>query len=176
LDKAPATLFDQQILPHMDAAYNLARWLTGNDRDADDVTQEALLRAFRFFSGFRGGDPKAWLLTIVRRSAWTWLRRNRHNEESVEYDDELHGSTDLSANPETALLRAGDIETVRHAIELLPAALREALVLRELEGCSYKEIADISGVPIGTVMSRISRARRQLQAVLSKPPEKGDPA
>ena len=157
----------------MDAAYNLARWLTGNDRDADDVTQEALLRAFRFFSGFRGGDPKAWLLTIVRRSAWTFLRRNRHHEESVEYDDELHGSADLSANPETALLRAGDIETVRQAIELLPTALREALVLRELEGCSYKEIADISGVPIGTVMSRISRARRQLQTVLSTP-EKGD--
>jgi RNA polymerase sigma-70 factor, ECF subfamily len=157
----------------MDAAYNLSRWLTGNDRDAEDVTQEALLRALKFFSGFRGGDPKAWLLTIVRRSAWTWLKRNRNYAESVEYDDELHGSADISANPETALLRAGDIETVRRAIESLPAALREALVLRELEGCSYKEIADISEAPIGTVMSRISRARQQLQTVLSAPPETG---
>jgi len=159
----------------MDAAYNLARWLIGNDRDAEDVSQEALLRALKFFSGFRGGDPKAWLLTIVRRSAWTWLRRNRHHDEAVEFNDELHGGADLSANPETALLRAGDIETVRRAIESLPAALREALVLRELEGCAYKEIADISGVPIGTVMSRISRARRQLQTVLSSPPEQRAP-
>jgi len=160
----------------MDAAYNLSRWLIGNDQDAADVTQEALLRALKFFSGFRGGDPKAWLLTIVRRSAWTFLRRNRHHDESVEYDDELHGSADLSANPENALLRAGDIETVRRGIESLPAVLREALVLRELEGSSYKEIADISGVPIGTVMSRISRARRQLHTILSAPPEKGDAA
>ena len=159
----------------MDAAYNLARWLMGNERDAEDVTQEALLRALKFFSSFRGGDPRSWLLTIVRRSAWTWLRRNRHFEESVEFDDELHGSADLSANPEVALLRAGDIEAVRRAIESLPAALREALVLRELEGCSYKEIADISDAPIGTVMSRISRARRQLQTVLAAPPGKGEP-
>jgi RNA polymerase sigma-70 factor (ECF subfamily) len=176
LDKAPATPFEQLILPHVDAAYNLSRWLTGNDQDAQDVAQEALLRALKFFSGFRGGDPKAWLLTIVRRSAWTFLKRNRHHEESVEYDDELHGSADVSANPENALLRAGDIEIVRRAIEALPVALREAVVLRELEGCSYKEIADISGVPIGTVMSRISRARRQLQSILSAPPEKGDAA
>jgi RNA polymerase sigma-70 factor (ECF subfamily) len=168
-----AANFDQTILPHLDAAYNLARWLIGNERDAEDVTQEACLRAFKFFSGFRGGDARAWLLTIVRRSAWTWLRSNRRHEETVEFDEELHGGEDLSANPEVSLIRAGDVESVRQAIALLPPVFREALVLRELEGCSYKEIADIAGVPIGTVMSRITRARRQLQTALSTPTPSG---
>jgi RNA polymerase sigma-70 factor (ECF subfamily) len=159
--------FDQTILPHLDAAYNLARWLTGNDRDAQDVTQDACLRAFKFFDGFRGGDARSWLLTIVRRTTWTWLQSNRRHEEAVEFDEDLHGTPDLSSNPEETLARAGDADTVRQAIGALPAIFREALVLRELEGCSYKEIADIAGVPIGTVMSRITRARRQLQAALS---------
>jgi len=159
--------FDQTILPHLDAAYNLARWLTGNDRDAQDVAQEACLRAFKFFGGFRGGDARSWLLTIVRRTAWSWLQSNRRHEEAVEYDEELHGGEDQSSNPEETLARAGDAESVRQAIAALPAVFREVLVLRELEGCSYKEIADIAGVPIGTVMSRITRARRQLQTALS---------
>lgn len=159
--------FDQTILPHLDAAYNLARWLIGNERDAEDVTQEACLRAFKFFDGFRGGDARAWLLTIVRRAAWTWLRSNRRHEEAVEFDEELHGGLDVSASPEVSLIRAGDVEAVRQAIATLPAVFREVLVLRELEDCSYKEIADIAGVPIGTVMSRLTRARRQLQAALS---------
>jgi RNA polymerase sigma-70 factor (ECF subfamily) len=174
LENTHNSAFDLLILPHLDAAYNLARWLTGNERDAEDVTQEACLRALKFFSGFRGGDARSWLLTIVRRSAWTWMRRNRHQSDAVEFDEEAHGSEDLSSNPETALLRAGDIETVRQAIETLPATLREAIVLRELEGLAYKEISDIAGVPIGTVMSRLSRARRQLQAALSAPSQPED--
>jgi RNA polymerase sigma-70 factor (ECF subfamily) len=168
-----AANFDQTILPHLDAAYNLARWLIGNERDAEDVTQEACLRAFKFFSGFRGGDSRSWLLTIVRRTAWTWLRSNRRHEEAVEFDEELHGGADLSANPEVSLIRAGDVEAVRQAIATLPAVFREVLVLRELEGCSYKDIADIAGVPIGTVMSRLTRARRQLQTALSNQPQSG---
>ena len=165
--------FDQIILPHLDAAYNLARWLTGNERDAQDVTQDACLRAFKFFGGFRGGDARSWLLTIVRRTAWTWLQSNRRHEEAVEFDEDLHGAPDLSSNPEETLARAGDADAVRQAIAALPAIFREALVLRELEGCSYKEIADIAGVPIGTVMSRITRARRQLQTTLSIPSPSG---
>ena len=168
--------FDRTILPHLDAAYNLARWLIGNERDAEDVTQEACLRAFKFFSGFRGGDARAWLLTIVRRTAWTWLQSNRRHEEAVEFDEELHGGEDHSANPEVSLIRAGDVETVRQAIASLPAVFREALVLRELEGCAYKEIADIAGVPVGTVMSRLTRARRQLQTALSTQPQSGGPS
>lgn len=168
-----STNFDQTILPHLDAAYNLARWLIGNERDAEDVTQEACLRAFKFFSGFRGGDARSWLLTIVRRSAWTWLRSNRRHEEAVEFDEELHGGVDDSANPEASLARAGDVEAVRQAIATLPAVFREVVVLRELEDCSYKEIADIAGVPIGTVMSRLTRARRMLQTTLSTQPQSG---
>jgi len=168
-----STNFDRTILPHLDAAYNLARWLIGNERDAEDVTQEACLRAFKFFGGFRGGDARAWLLTIVRRSAWNWLQSNRRHEEAVEFDEELHGGEDPSTNPELALARAGDVETVRQAIAALPAVFREVIVLRELEGCAYKEIADIAGVPIGTVMSRLTRARRQLQTALSNQPQSG---
>ena len=168
-----AANFDQTILPHLDAAYNLARWLIGNERDAEDVTQEACLRAFKFFGGYRGGDARSWLLTIVRRTAWSWLQSNRRHEEAVEYDEELHGGQDVAPSPEVTLLRAGDVEAVRQAIGSLPAVFREVLVLRELEGCSYKEIADIAGVPVGTVMSRLTRARRHLQATLSNQPQSG---
>ena len=168
-----ASPFEHLVLPHLDAAYNLARWLTGNDRDAEDVTQEATLRAFKFFSGFRGGDARSWLLTIVRRTAWTWLRRNRQLEDAVEFDEELHGGEDQAATPEMALTRAGDVAVVRQALETLPELFREAIVLRELEGCSYKEIADIAGVPVGTVMSRLARARRLLQTALSTQPDGG---
>ena len=168
-----ASNFDQTILPHLDAAYNLARWLIGNERDAEDVTQEACLRAFKFFGGFRGGDARSWLLTIVRRTAWSWLQSNRRHEEAVEYDEDLHGGQEVSPSPEATLIRAGDVDAVRQAIASLPAVFREVLVLRELEDCSYKEIADIAGVPIGTVMSRLTRARRHLQAVLSNQPQSG---
>jgi RNA polymerase sigma-70 factor (ECF subfamily) len=149
LNTTDQSLFEQIVLPHLDSAYNVARWLTGNERDAEDVTQEACLRAFKFFSTFRGGDARAWLLTIIRRTAWTWLRRNRQFEDSVEFDDDLHGGENLAESPEVSLVRAGDVETVRQALETLPALFREVLVLREIEGCSYKEIADIAGCPWG---------------------------
>jgi RNA polymerase sigma-70 factor (ECF subfamily) len=171
-DQSP---FEQIVLPHLDSAYNVARWLTGNERDAEDVTQEGCLRAFKFFSTFRGGDARAWLLTIIRRTAWTWLRRNRRFEDSVEFDDDLHGGENLAESPEVSLVRAGDVETVRQALETLPVLFREVLVLRELEGCSYKEIADIAGVPVGTVMSRLARARRQLQSAFATRAEGGLP-
>ncbi len=159
--------FEQLILPHLDAGFNLARWLTGQDRDAEDVTQEACLRALKAFAGFRGGNGRAWFLTIVRHTTWTWLRRERGHREEMEFDEELHGGEDHSTNPENVLMRQADIETVREAIATLPPEFREVLILRELEDCAYKEIAAIAGIPVGTVMSRLARARQQLQTALA---------
>ena len=146
----------------MDAAYNLARWLTGNDHDAQDVAQEALLRAFKFFDGFRGDNARAWLLTIVRNSFYNWLQKNRRPEITSHLDE----TVDEVALPETAETFSADADAVRHAIAGLPVEFREAVVLREMEGFSYKEIADLAGVPIGTVMSRLARARKLLQKQL----------
>ena len=163
------TEFERQVLPHFDAAYNLARFLMRNDQDAEDIVQEAALRAFRFFEGFRGENSRAWFLSIVRNTAFTTLKRNRMDEEKVEFDEELHGGQVPPLEAGIALDRAHDRQTVRAAIEQLPAEFREAITLRELEGMSYKEMADIAGVPIGTIMSRLARARRQLQLLLTKP-------
>jgi RNA polymerase sigma-70 factor (ECF subfamily) len=161
------TEFERQVLPHLDAAYNLARFLMRNDRDAEDIVQEAALRAFRFFDSFRGENSRAWFLSIVRNTAFTALKRNRMDDQTVEFDEELHGGQIPPLDPGIALDRAQDQQTVRAAIEQLPAEFREALTLRELEGMSYKEIADVAGVPIGTIMSRLARARRQLQVLLT---------
>jgi len=160
-------LFEQTVLPHLDAAYNLARWLAGNDHDAQDVTQEASLRAFKFFGGFRGGNARSWLLTIVRNTFYNWLRKNRPAEIAGELDDEALMVEDVSLNAETINLRLADADAVRRAIAELPVEFREIIVLREMEGFSYKEIADLSDVPIGTVMSRLARARKQLQKLLA---------
>jgi RNA polymerase sigma-70 factor (ECF subfamily) len=160
--------FEQTVLPHLDAAYNLARWLTRNDQDAQDVTQEACLRAFRFFDGYQGGNMRAWFLTIVRNTCYTWLHQNRAPGGSDEvFDEEIH-STDESggASPEIQALAGADRETLRRALEELPEVFREVLVLRELEGMSYKEIADVSSVSLGTVMSRLARARTRLRQAL----------
>jgi RNA polymerase sigma-70 factor (ECF subfamily) len=160
--------FEQTVLPHLDAAYNLARWLTRNDQDAQDVTQEACLRAFRFFDGYQGGNMRAWFLTIVRNTCYTWLHQNRAPGGSDEvFDEEIH-STDESggASPEIQALAGADKETLRRALEELPDVFREVLVLRELEGMSYKEIADVSSVSLGTVMSRLARARTRLRQAL----------
>jgi len=162
------TEFERQVLPHLDAAYNLARFLMRNDQSAEDIVQEAALRAFRFFDSFRGENSRAWFLSIVRNTAFTALKRNRMDEETVVFDEELHGGQVPALDAGIALDRAHDRQTVRAAIEQLPAEFREAITLRELEGMSYKEIADIAGVPIGTVMSRLARARRQLQLLLTK--------
>ena len=157
--------FEQAVLPHLDAAYNLARWLTRNDADAEDVVQEAALRAFKFFGGFRGGDSRAWLLTIVRNACYTWLRQNRAQELDAPFDEETHGVE--GDNPETVLLEGLDRQMLKEALEELPLEFREAIVLRELEGLSYKEIAAVADVPVGTVMSRLARARKRLQLRLS---------
>ncbi len=162
------TRFEQVVLPHMDAAYNLARWLTHNDQDAQDVVQEAYLRAFRFFEGFRGGDSRTWLLAIVRNTCFTWLQQNRAPGPTAEFDEETHSAESAAATPETLLLQTANTELVRQALEELPAQFREVLVLRELEGLSYKEIADVAGIPIGTVMSSLARARKRLRESLVK--------
>jgi RNA polymerase sigma-70 factor (ECF subfamily) len=161
--------FEQLVLPHVDAAFNLARWLLRGRADAEDVAQEALLRACRFFGGFNGGDARAWLLQIVRNTCYTWLEKNRPMELSTEFDEELHQQT--SATPETLAIVADDRKRLTLALETLPPRFREVLVLRELEGCSYKEIATITSIPIGTVMSSLSRARRQLHSALVNSPQ-----
>jgi len=161
--------FEREVLPHLDAAYNLARFLMRNDQDAEDVVQESSLRAFRFFESFRGENSRAWFLRIVRNTSFTALKKNRPDEMNIVFDEELHGAATPPMDAGVALDRAQDRQTVRAAIEQLPPEFREAITLRELEGASYKEIADVAGVPIGTVMSRLARARRQLELILSKP-------
>jgi RNA polymerase sigma-70 factor (ECF subfamily) len=155
--------FEKAVLPHLDAAYNLARWLTRNAQDAEDVVQEAYLRAFRFFNGHQGGNMRAWLLTIVRNTCYTWLHQNRAQQPTAVFDEELHTDMTESHSPETLLLRNADRQLLNQALEELPPVFREVLVLLELEGLSYKEIADVLGVPIGTVMSRLARARHRLR-------------
>jgi RNA polymerase sigma-70 factor, ECF subfamily len=161
--------FEQAVLPHLDAAYNLARWLTRNERDAEDVVQESYLRAFRFFAGFRGGDARAWLMRIVRNTCYTWLHANRPLQEATEFDETLFSCDSRSPNPEEAVLRNDRGAVLRKALKALPANSREVLILRELEGLSYKEIADITGMPVGTVMSSLSRARDRLRQALTVP-------
>ena len=154
-------------MPHLDAAYNLARWLAGNDHDAQDVAQEASLRAFKYFGSFRGENARAWLLSIVRNSFHTWLRKNRPNEKVVEINDEVLDIEDGSANAEAVNPNFADADVVRRAIAELPLEFREIVILREMEGFSYKEIAELAEVPIGTVMSRLARARKLLQKSLT---------
>jgi RNA polymerase sigma-70 factor, ECF subfamily len=159
--------FEAVVLPHMRAGYNLARWLLRNDQDAEDVTQEAIVRAFRFFDGFSGDNPRAWLLTVVRNSAYTFLQQNRARELGTEFDEALHGEPAsngrTSETPEVLVLRSAQQRFLNEAVEALPVEFREVFVLREMEELSYKEIAHVARIPIGTVMSRLSRARRQLQ-------------
>jgi RNA polymerase sigma-70 factor (ECF subfamily) len=166
-EQNPPPNFDQAVLPHLDAAYNLARWLMRNEQDAQDVAQEACLRAFRFFPGFRGGDVRAWLLKIVRNTCYTWLHVNRPMRDAAEFDEKLFAPGSHVPNPEEAVLQNDSDALVRKALERLPPNFREVIVLRELEGMSYREIADITGMPAGTVMSSLSRARGRLREVLS---------
>jgi RNA polymerase sigma factor (sigma-70 family) len=162
--------FEQLVLPHADAAFNLARWLLRRREDAEEVAQEALLRAFRFFRGFHGEDVRAWLLQIVRNTCYSWLEKNRPRELMVEFDEELHLQS--VTNPESIAITNNYRERLTRALEALPSRFREVVVLRELEGCTYKEIATIMSIPIGTVMSSLSRARRQLHLTLADPASK----
>lgn len=156
--------FEQQVLPHLNAAVNLARWLLRNSADAEDVVQEAMLRAYRFFGDFRGADGRAWLLQIVRNSCYSWLEKRRPAELVTEFDEEVHQQP--SPNPESLAVQADERQRLMAALESLPTRSREVLVLRELEGCSYKEISEVTGIPMGTVMSTLSRAREKLQRTL----------
>jgi len=165
-DNEQQARFEQIVLPHLDAAYNLGRWLAGNDHDAEDIAQEACMRAFRFVSGCRNRDGRAWLLTIVRNTAFSWLKKNRPRSVVSIDDDEFAEIEDQ--NGTAGSFHSSDTEALRAALELLPLEFREALVLRELEGLSYKEIAEVAEVPVGTVMSRLARARRQLQSALTQ--------
>jgi len=157
--------FEQLVLPHLDSAANLARWLLRNRTDSEDVVQEAVLRAYRFFDRFHGSDARAWLLQIVRNCCYTWLHNNRPADLMTEFNEEVHQQP--SSTPETLAAQADDRKRLMRALESLPARAREVLVLRELEGCSYKEIGEIIGIPIGTVMSTLARARERLQRTLT---------
>jgi RNA polymerase sigma-70 factor (ECF subfamily) len=167
--------FERVVMPHLGAGYNLARWLTRNDHDAEDVVQDAYLRALRSFDRYRGGDPRSWVLTIVRNTCYTWLRQNRAAATlpAAGEDSVAEIPSDPAAQPEVQFLRAVDGQLLRAALEALSPEFREVVVLRELEGFSYKEIADIVDVPLGTVMSRLARARRQLQQSLLRRMKEG---
>jgi RNA polymerase sigma-70 factor (ECF subfamily) len=170
LDSQDQVRFEALVLPHLDAAFNLARWLLRSGADAEDVAQDAMLRSYRFFPAFHGGDARAWLLQIVRNTCYTWLDKNRRVKEMTEFNEEVHGTP--GATPEALAIEGDNRERLTHALESLPPRYREVIVLRELEGCSYKEIASIAEIPIGTVMSTLARARRQLQAALTHPVRK----
>src|SRR5215471_16781786 len=159
--------FEAMMLPHMDAAYNLARWLLRNEQDAQDVVQEAYLRACKSFSGFHGSNGRAWLLTIVRNTSYTLLKKNRAVDLTTTFDEEIHAFGDESASPAIIVEHAENAELVTKAMDELPAEFREILVLRHQEGLSYKEIADIAQIPPGTVMSRLARARAKLKEYLA---------
>src|ERR1700730_11704724 len=160
--------FERRIMPHLDAAYSLARFLMRSDQDAEDVVQEACLRAFRFYESFRGENSRAWFLKIVRNTSFTVLQRARKDEADEVFDEERHSPEGAHPDVGMQLDRNLDRQAVRAAIDELPPEFREAITLRELEGCSYKEIADIANIPVGTVMSRLARGRRQLYLSLSK--------
>jgi RNA polymerase sigma-70 factor (ECF subfamily) len=169
--------FEEQISPHLKSAYNLAKWLTRSHEDAEDIVQEAFLRAFSAFESFRGQDAKPWLLTIVRNTSMTWLKRNRNVGATIGLEEALEDPVERSPDPEEGLLISCDREQVRQALEQLPLDFREAVILREMEGLSYKEISATVGVPIGTVMSRLARGRDWLRRILLTPhpvkPEEG---
>src|SRR5213592_1168293 len=164
--KAELTSFEEAILPHLDAAHNLARWLLRNEQDAQVVVQEAYLRAFKSFSGFHGSNGRAWLLTIVRNTSYTLLKKNRAVVFTT-FDEEIHVAADEFASPATILEHGEDAELIREAMDALPAEFREILALRHQEGLSYKEIAEIAQIPPGTVMSRLARARGKLKEYLA---------
>ena len=162
----PASRFEELFLPHLDAAYNLARWLVSGDHDAQDIVQEAYVRAFKGFAGFRGDNPRAWLLTIVRNTAYTWIKRHSTDDKLIPFDEESH-VVPFEPTP-SEVSHEKRRELLEQALNRLPTEFREVLVLFEFEGWSYKAMSDALHVPLGTVMSRLSRARRRLQQELAQ--------
>jgi len=162
----PHRAFEEVVLPHLDAAFNYARWLTKSDADAEDVVQDAAVRALRFFSSLRNDDARAWLLTIVRNTWYARFSKVGHANQDAVFDDMKDERSDEQLNPEALAIQRQAVERVRRAIEQLPVDFREVIVLRELEGLSYKEIAAVIAAPIGTVMSRLARARERLLAIM----------
>lgn len=169
----PGRVFEEIVLPHLDAAFNYARWLTKSDADAEDVVQDATLRALRFFSSLRNDDARAWLLTIVRNTWYGRFSKRSAGEKEVRLDDAADERPDEQLDPEALVMQRQAVERVQSALGELPADFREVIVLRELEGLSYKEIAAVIGAPIGTVMSRLARARERLLAALAPEPASG---
>jgi len=168
LESSELARFEAVVLPHLDTAYTLARYLTRNAHDAEDVVQDACLRALTYFDGFRGEEgtsARAWLLAIVRNTAFSSVRRQ--SPDALEFDEVQHSGAVADVHPEAALLRSAAKETLGRALDRLAPEFREVIVLRELEGLSYKEISDVAGVPVGTVMSRLSRARARLREALT---------
>jgi RNA polymerase sigma factor (sigma-70 family) len=159
--------FEEAMLPHLDAAHNLAKWLLRNEQEAQDVVQEAYLRAFRSFGGFHGTNGRAWLLTIVRNTSYTLLKKSHAADLTTTFDETIHATGHDSVSPATILEHSEDAELIREAVDDLPAEFREILVLRHQEGLSYKEIADVAQIPPGTVMSRLARARTKLKEYLA---------
>ena len=171
MTRADPESFEQLVLPHLNSAHNLARWLVKDSSLAEDVTQEAALRALRYFSSYHGGNVRAWFMRIVRNTAYDLMAaRGRNPETSL--DDRGPGEDDGPAlsvsdpgdNPEAALSRSEDAQRLSRAMHALPPELRECIILRELEGLSYKEMAEVMGVPVGTIMSRLWRARQALMS------------
>jgi RNA polymerase sigma-70 factor (ECF subfamily) len=163
------SLFEQHVIPHLNAAYNLARWLTRDSHDAEDLVQESYLRAFRSFETFEGGDAndaRAWLLTVVRNTCFTWLKR-KGGQPTVEFDEQMHNAADASPDAESILVNQAALASLNTCVEALPLEFREVIVLRELEELSYKDISGIAGVPVGTVMSRLARGRARLRQCLA---------
>jgi RNA polymerase sigma factor (sigma-70 family) len=166
----PPRAFDEIVPPHLDAAFNYARWLTGNDADAEDVVQDACVRALRFFGSRRDGDARAWLFTIVRNTWYSRVSRRGRARDATALGDVSGDPPDVALDPEALLLQQQSVGQVRTALEQLPSEFREVIVLREIEGLSYKEIAAVMQVPIGTVMSRLSRGRDRLTSALRPAP------
>jgi RNA polymerase sigma-70 factor (ECF subfamily) len=166
----PPRVFEELVLPHLDAAFNYARWLTRNDGEAEDVVQDACVRALRFFPSLRGDDARAWLFAIVRNTWFSRVSRRAGRAEAAPLEEATDDSPDGALDPEALLLQQQSVARVRAALDELPVDFREAIVLREIEGMSYKEIAAVARVPIGTVMSRLSRARERLATVLKPSP------
>jgi len=166
--------FDTLIGPHLDAAFNYARWLTRNDADAEDVVQDAAVRAFRFLASLRADNPRAWFFTIVRNTWYARLAQQAGRPHAMEYEEVADPRADEQPDPEALLLQRQTVDRVRQAVDALPSDFREVIVLRELEGLSYKDIAVVAGIPIGTVMSRLARARERLIGLLDPTPVAGE--